>query len=237
MNPFSALVDLIYPRHCMACGGPVGEEGGYVCWDCMIRVDTVAAPFCRICGDPVDGVVDHDYVCAWCTDSPPWFDLARSAARYRGPLRRLLHAFKYEGGVCLCGDLVRYLDACLTAQYGAVRPDAVAAVPLHPRKERERTYNQSALLAGALARRRGWPLLRRCLARTRETATQTHLSASERRRNVGGAFVATNPAWIDGRRIMLVDDVMTTGATVNEVSCVLKKAGAAAVYVLSVARG
>ena len=115
--------------------------------------------------------------------------------------------------------------------------DAVTSVPLYPKRERERGYNQAALLGEALARRVGIPFRRRLLGRRRATATQTHLTAAQRVHNVRGVFSVAWPGRVRGARIVLVDDVMTTGATVNECARALQEAGAASIMVLTVARG
>ncbi|MBN1670291.1 MAG: ComF family protein [Kiritimatiellae bacterium] len=237
MGILSGLLDLVFPRACAACGAPPDEGGRHVCWDCLASVPLVTAPYCRVCGDPVSGAISHDYVCAACTDRPPSFDMARSAARYAGCMQKLLQAFKYEGATWLRTDLGTLLCACIEAHYPIERIDAVVHVPLHPAKERERCYNQAHLLARVAARRLGKPLLPRCLRRTRATPSQTKLAASARRRNVRQAFRAGQHGWVDGRNLLLIDDVMTTGATVNECAKTLKAAGAARVYVATVARG
>jgi len=231
------VLDLVWPRACGVCGGSVGAGGVHICWDCLASLHTLHPPFCSRCGDPVDGAITREYVCSFCVDKPPAFDKARSAARYRGGLRGLLHRFKYSSAVHLTVDLAMLLQSCVSVHYGREPLDAVAWVPLYPARQRARTYNQSGLLAVALARRLKLPAARGCLARTRDTETQTHLSARERAANVRGAFVVRDPEWVEGRRFLLVDDVMTTGATVNECARALKEAGAAKVFVVTVARG
>ncbi len=230
-------VDLVYPRRCCHCGGGVVETEGHLCWECRTGIDYVGDPFCALCGDPVEGVVHHRFVCSWCARARPAFDRARSAARFRGCIKSALHALKYQNGTYLSRELGQMLAGAFAARYGDVSVDAVTCVPLHRLRERARTYNQSALLAGELARLIGRPCSPRLIERLRDTATQTHLSAHERRRNVRGAFVAARPDSVLNRRFLLVDDVMTTGATVDAASRALKQAGAAAVYVLTVARG
>lgn len=232
-----SLLDLVWPRSCEACGAPAGEVARYLCWDCLASLPVINLPFCSRCGDPVDGEITRDYICSFCVDRAPAFDRARSAIRFRGPVREVLHRFKYSHATYLDKDLATLLHACVRAEYGRERFDAVTFVPLHPSKERSRTYNQASLLAGRLAGMMDIPLARGCLKRIRETGTQTHLSMKERARNVAGAFVACCPEWIEGRSFLLVDDVMTTGATVSEISRVLKSAGASRVCVITVARG
>ena len=185
----------------------------------------------------MEGAVTRDYVCSLCVDRAPAFDLARSAIRYKGGVKDVLHRFKYTHATYLDRDLATLLHACVRTHYVHERFDAVAFVPLHPVKERARTYNQARLLASQLARRLDVPLAPGCLERIRETGTQTRLNLRERALNVEGAFQTTYPTWIEGRNFLLVDDVMTTGATVGAVSRTLKQAGAARVCVVTVARG
>ena len=196
-----------------------------------------AGGWCDRCGLKVEGAVGHRFVCALCATEPPAFDRARSAGRYAGVLRGLLHDFKYHHATWLTDDLVDLLHGCLLAHFPAAEADVVAPVPLHAIKRRERGYNQSALLAAALARRLGRPFVGEALARVRATPTQTRLSAPARRRNVHRAFVARETGWVRGRTVLLVDDVMTTGATLDEAAGVLAKAGAWRVRALTVARG
>ncbi|MGQ9660721.1 MAG: ComF family protein [Kiritimatiellia bacterium] len=228
---------MIFPRFCVGCGGSIGSAPDYLCWDCRARLDLIGPPFCSICGDPAEGSVGVEYVCSLCRRQHIFFDRARSVARYEGPLRRAIQAFKYAGAIFLRRDFVDMLAACVQTQYRGVRFDAVLAVPLYRRRERERTYNQAGLLARGLARVLELPHLSRFVQRIKATATQTHLDASRRRKNVAGAFCATDAGWLEGRTLLLVDDVMTTGATVNECARSLREAGAAGIYVVTIARG
>lgn len=238
MSLWTDVLDLVYPRECAGCGASEVEGAdSHFCWECMARWEIIAAPYCAICGDPFEGKIEGDFACAWCRESRPHFDRARSAARYRAGLRQGLWQFKYGGCTHLARDLSRLLAACVQTHYGRELIDAVAAVPLHPKRERERTYNQAELLAVELAGVLGVPRMSRGLQRIRATATQTDLSAAQRKANVKGAFGVKDPAWVQGRRILLVDDVMTTGATVNQCAATLRRAGAARVLVVTVARG
>ena len=212
-------------------------RGMHLCWDCLGEAVYVRDPFCSCCGDPVDGAVHHEFTCSWCRRTHPAFALARSAVRFRGTMKPVIHALKYERACHLAGDLGGMLAGCVRAHFADLSFDGVAYVPLHPRKGRERSYNQSRLLAVSAARRLGLRVEHRCLRRVRLTSTQTRLSAEERKANVRGAFTALSPEWIEGRRLLLVDDVMTTGATVNECARVLMEAGAFSVHVVTVARG
>jgi competence protein ComFC len=168
----------------------------------------------------------------------PCFDWARSAVRYDGVAKACLRRFKYHAGLWLLEDLVDWLMALWKTCPADVRSaDFATCVPLYPRRERERGFNQSALLAGSLASRIGIPFQERLLWRLKPTSTQTRLTAAQRLHNVRGVFSVPWPRRAGGARIVLVDDVMTTGATVSECARTLKAAGAAAVMVLTVARG
>ncbi len=230
-------LDLLYPRRCAVCAADTGSGGRYLCWDCLIGLPYIQDPYCSICGDPVEGNVDHDFVCSWCLESMPAFDLARSVVRYRGCVGGLLQAFKYRNATHLAYDLSALLEGGVRAHLADGGIDAIAYVPLHPRKARARTYNQARLLAEQLACRLNLPVERNALRRVRWTATQTRLHAAARRANVMGAFQTPIPDWVRGRRWLLVDDVMTTGATVDACARVLRQNGASRVVVATVARG
>jgi ComF family protein len=234
---FQVLGDLVFPRACAGCGCELDGDGVTLCWECLSLCEFIRDPFCVWCGDPVLGEVGHAYTCGWCRRRVPGFCLARSAVRFRGGVREALHALKYGGACAVARDLGALLHACVACHYVHCVFDAVVAVPLHPARLRARSYNQSALLAAELSGRLGVPFRPAVLSRLRPTPTQTSLTARERSRNVRGAFASDHPRWVAGRRFLLVDDVVTTGATVSEASWALKEAGAVSVHVVSVARG
>lgn len=230
------VLDLVYPRYCAGCGGATGDEHDYFCWNCKAELSFISLPYCAVCGNPVSGMVDAEYTCYPCSEKRPAFDQARSVARFRGRLRQLIHDFKYNQAVWLRRDLARLLVSGVSTFFDPAGLDLVAPVPLYPARQRQRSYNQSQLLAENLARHFRIPLKGNLLLRTRPTATQTHLTAEERATNVRGAFRVHDRDRPEGRSILLVDDVMTTGATVGECARVLKAAGAAQVLVITVAR-
>ena len=232
------VLDMLFSRTCEGCGKNMTAEAGSLCWDCRAEVKPVQVPFCERCGDPVAGAVTGPFECAWCRKTDPAFEWARSAVRYDGPVQACLQRFKYNAGIWLLDDLAEWLVALWrTCPADIGTADFIVSVPLYPQRERERGYNQSALLGERLARRVGIPFRGRRLWRQRPTATQTHLTAAQRVHNVKGVFTVPWPRRVRGARIVLVDDVMTTGATVNECARALKAAGAAAVMVMTVARG
>lgn len=208
-----------------------------MCWDCWSDAARVEAPFCALCGDPVAGAIDHDFICYACSAEKPAFTAARSAARYDGVVGEALRQFKYEKALWLAPDMAEWVHNCIRAEYSDRVFDVVVPVPLHHVRRRERGYNQSALLAQELGRRMGCPVRQNALKRIRPTTTQTNLTAKERLSNVADAFQYGRTKGLAGRRVLLVDDVMTTGATVNACAKTLGKGGAGSVHVVTVARG
>ncbi|MDP6491193.1 MAG: ComF family protein [Kiritimatiellia bacterium] len=233
----SLFLDFVYPRSCVVCGTSVKERGRHLCWDCSRDVSLIQFPFCSWCGDPVQGQVDATYVCAWCRRRPPAFDRARSAAHYEGALQHCVKAFKYGKATHLVRELGGMLSSCVDVHFANEVIDAVTYVPLHSRRRRERTFNQSCLLAQHVAGRAGFEFSDAGLYRTRHTDTQALLNAAARRKNVEGAFAVRPNGWVSGRSLLLIDDIMTTGATVSAVAKALKQAGAHRVWVATVGRG
>lgn len=233
----SRIADGFYPRVCPGCGRVSDRPGRHLCWDCFSRIDLYTDSLCSICGGWAEGAVSHAFVCGSCRHAKPWFDRARAAGRFAGVLREQIHQFKYAQALWLRDDLTDLLQGCLAAHFSAESIDAVVPVPLYPARRRERTYNQAAVLAKELARRIDRRYDGRALARIRATGSQTVLNAAHRRANLLGAFRVLRPEWVRSRCVLLVDDVMTTGATLNECARMLKKAGVRTVWAVTVGRG
>lgn len=232
------LADVLFSRNCAGCGRPMDDEPGAYCWECRAELPAVAVPYCRRCGDPAAGEASGDYDCAACARKEPAFDWARSAMHYRGAVQRAVRDFKYHAALWMQEEFAEWLAAlwgtCPEDRRGAT---AVVPVPMHWRRLRTRGYNQARLVAESFARRVGLPCRARWLRRARPTPTQTRLSARGRAENVRGCFETGRWAPLEGARVVLVDDVMTTGATLDECARTLKRAGAAWVAALTVARG
>jgi len=231
-----SLLDMAFPRSCAGCRGRAGDEFLYLCWNCLAAIRLVQPPYCLLCGDPAQGDLPTTYFCRSCSKRKPYFDCARSAAVYAGLTKNMILDFKYRGAVWLSTDLGQLMLACLHTHFHAPHIDCVTYVPLHKTRERQRTYNQSCLLAGEIADRLDGKVAD-CLERVQVTESQTHLTAAEREANVRDKFAVKRSYVLKGQRVLLVDDVMTTGATVNECARVLKESGAREVLVLTVARG
>lgn len=232
------FLDLIYPRACRVCRRPLyGEVNPSFCDDCWDRFPSLDGPCCPSCGIPFrsGSALSHSptHRCGACRVKPPRYDRAAAAGAYEGVLREAIQLFKYRGQTALAESLARKMARVATR---FSRVDVLVPVPLDTFRLRERQFNQSLLLCDALARRNGLPVVPAALERIRPTAPQTGLSPVARRRNVRGAFRVRRPDRINGRNILLIDDVFTTGATVNECARVLKREGAESVTVLSAAR-
>lgn len=231
-----ALIDLLFPPLCMACRTQVSDSGA-LCPTCWQEIQFLDGPMCDCCGLPFELDPGSGSRCAACLANPPDFDKARAIMRYneksRGPILALKHADRLD----LAPTFARWLER--SGRSLLAESDVILPVPLHPLRLWMRRYNQSAELARALGRLAGKPTNVTALTRHRRTPSQGVMpSASARRRNMQGAFrvPVRHKSAIAGRNTLLVDDVLTTGATVNACARVLKRAGAAKVFVLVLAR-
>jgi ComF family protein len=228
-------LDFILPPACLHCQAPVDRQGT-LCAPCWQALHFLAAPFCAACGFPFAFDLGPDALCAACTARLPAYDRARAAVVYDDSARPLVTRLKYgdrlEGAPVYAGWMARAGAELL------VDADLVLPVPLHRLRLLARRFNQAGLLAGRIARLTGVPYRPDLLRRIKRTPPQVGLSASGRRRNVAHAF-ALSPGQgeaIKGRAVVLIDDVLTTGATVEACAKVLRRAGASRVDVLTLAR-
>ncbi len=228
-----AVADLVLPLACAACGGSV-EAGatGIVCSRCWTRLELLPAPRCERCGHPTGG-----RPCRWCAQLPPFLRAGRSVCwATTGSGRRIVHALKYGGWHAVAEGIAERMARLDWPEDVLMERAALVPVPLAASRARERGYNQSERLARALARRWRLAVWDDVVARTRETRTQTRLTPEERASNVHGAFQVTARNVLRGTHVVLVDDVVTTGATLTSSARALLAAGARSVGAITVAR-
>lgn len=219
------LVDAVYPLECVGCGG----NGQVICDRCRAGLPVLSPPFCEICAVPGDFIR-----CPPCQDAMPSFDGIRAPFLYAGAIRQAVLAFKYGGARAAAPQL-----GSMLAEYLRDHPlpgDLVAAVPMHPRRQRERGYNQAELLARAVSGRNGLEYRRDLLARSRQVAPQAGTAtAAERATNVAGSVALPDGCDLAGVGVIVVDDVATTGNTLEACAAALKAAGAPSVWGLTLA--
>ena len=230
------LFNLVFPEDCQLCGDPLRDFNRIpVCPKCLEKPQPlVAEHWCALCRTPFlnPRPLEPDGICALCRSGAMSYHHAFCYGAYDGELARLIHLFKYGGVRTLARPLGELLTRALPP---AQAFDGIVPMPLHWWKRLTRTFNQSDLLAEEVSRRTGIPWVR-ALRRVKRTQVQAGLSSAERRQNVRGAFRVTRADAIDGKRILLIDDVLTTGATAAAASAALRRAGAANVAVLALAR-
>lgn len=231
----TALQDLLLPPRCHICHKHVSGAGRlHICTDCQTELPLIGAPVCSVCGIPFHGA-GHDHPCSRCIATPPPYTAARAALRYEGSCRDLIHHFKYNYKSHLRRPL-GLLTAQLLEQFASdQQPDLLVPVPLHVNRLRSRGFNQAVLLGEILSTEWKIPLLRQGLRRTRPTTSQIELSRELRSTNLLDAFAVTDPHDIRDLRIMLVDDVFTTGSTLAECALTLRRAGCQTVSAVTVA--
>ncbi|HXG46969.1 MAG TPA: ComF family protein [Methylomirabilota bacterium] len=233
-----ASLAFLYPEVCQVCREQRAvPPAGYVCAACWQGVRFLRPPLCERCGLPYEGEIEGPFVCANCDGVELAFTRARSAVAARGVVLEIIHRYKYGRELFFEPFLADLLAREAAPVLARECWDALVPVPLHPLREREREFNQALRLARCLSRVTGIPVWPDVVRRIRPTRTQTQLSRSERAENVRHAFDCEADAAPVGQRLVLVDDVMTTGATTSACARALRAAGAAEVCVWTVARG
>jgi competence protein ComFC len=230
-----SAVSLLYPPLCTICGRSI-RAGEYLCDQCETKAVRIVAPFCEKCSEPFEGAISGVFTCANCAHRRIYFDAAVAAYRGRGIVREIIHEFKYGRRIHLRHLVARWLRAALDDERLFGRQfDGVIPVPLHPTRQRERGFNQASLLAELLGAQTSISV-KPLLERPRYTTTQTALDRSERMENLHNAFRLRKNADVRGLRVLLIDDVRTTGSTLNECARVLKRAGTLSVHAATAAR-
>ncbi len=244
------LFDFLFPPKCASCDRLVSarEKKGF-CSECLSDIQWIEPPICTICGQPFGVINDEkendpkgsakravDHLCGDCLKNRYRFDMARSATVYRGKMREAIRRFKFSNMPELSRALVNVLFANDTVREAIRKLDLVIPVPLHKDRLKQRGYNQALLLAREVSKKTGIRVEDHNLRRIRSTLPQVGLGRKERTRNVKGAFRLWKPDTIKEKNLLLLDDVFTTGNTLNECALELKKKGAAKVVAVTIAR-
>jgi ComF family protein len=236
---FDGFLNLVYPDACFLCATPVFRSREYgvcsLCWQKILALK-ILSPRCPSCGLPLPNFEeDSNHLCGSCLQQLPSYSGARSFGYYAAEVRRVIHELKFDGRRHLVELLAPLLAGVFGDSWDRSDFDYITAVPLHPKRRRERGFNQAELLAKGLCQRIAIPYIH-TLKRLQYTLPQVGLTDSQRRANIRQAFHCIDPQKIAKCRILLIDDVMTTGATVAGAAQTLVKAGAGSVSVLTVAR-
>ena len=238
MDWLNAALAFVYPETCQLCGNSrAAREQSYICETCRNDFRFIEAPFCQRCGLPFEGAITTDFQCSNCREHDLRFDYARAVVIARDKMLELIGKYKYNRAYWFEPFLAGLLVHAAKPQLSRDQWDCIVPVPLYPTKLREREFNQAQRLAAHLGSATLIPVNNRLLRRILPTQTQTALSRAERIANVRKAFAMRRGARLNGERIIVVDDVLTTGATTSACTRVLRNAGAASVCVWTVARG
>lgn len=237
-----ALLSFFYPEVCQRCEKePALPREGYIGTECRKQIRFTKSPYCERCGQPFEGEIATIFECSNCRSAKVHFSYARSVAAARDVVNDLvfevIRRYKYRRALWFEPFLAELLVTAAVPQLQQEKWDIVVPVPLHPRRRRQREFNQSENLAGYLAKALDLPLKAGVVRRIKDTESQTHLSREERAANVHGAFEVQDSKPLQKARVILIDDVLTTGATTNACAGVIRKAGAAEVCVWTVTRG
>jgi competence protein ComFC len=237
-NWFKAGLSFLYPEICQVCHSErATETEGFVCETCHSKLRFIEPPYCDRCGLPHEGAITSAYECGQCQQSQPHFSKARSAVAARDAVLDVIHQYKYYRALWFEPFLAALLMRRAVPYLSSDPWDLIVPIPLHSTKEREREFNQAERLAARLSASCGVPMDKSLVRRVVATRTQTLLSREERLANMRKAFAIVKGRGLNGQRVVLVDDVFTTGATASSCAKTLKDAGASEVCVWTVARG
>ncbi len=232
---FRGLVDILYPKTCLSCKTRLITEA-FICPDCTYKIRKNIPPFCARCGRHLEKQNLNKNICPACLKTPLHFDRAFSPCIYEGVIQNLIHQFKYNNKQFLGPVLARLMNEFIR-EYGISLDfiDQIIPIPLNSTRMREREFNQAEILSRYIAEELKKDVFKDLLIRSRNTFSQTGLKNNQRLENVKGSFKVTNNELVKDRNVLLVDDVLTTGATASEAAFTLKNAGTNIVFVLTLA--
>ncbi|MGB5218102.1 MAG: ComF family protein [Smithella sp.] len=228
---------VIFPPQCLGCSEIIDQGDGRIfCPSCEAKIHFITGSICHICGTTFPDSPADNHLCGECLENKPHFSCARAIFSYEDVILNSIHQFKYKNDISIGEMLASFMADFSFPDIDFTDYSLMVPVPLHIKRLRERGFNQSLILARAIGRKQQIPVNFSLLKRHKYTLTQTGYHKQERKQNIRGAFEVTDSKKITGRNILLIDDVYTTGATVNECAQILIKAGAQKVSVLTLAR-
>jgi len=231
----STLFQFFLPPQCPCCERLLEEDQQGFCSNCLSEIRWIEPPFCSICGIPFISKEVESHPCGACVTHRKYFTMARAWGAFEGSLQEAIHRWKYEGKTRLTHFFAEWMVKGLNRYWEPDSLDLLIPVPLYTQRLRERGFNQALLLVKELSRRTGIPYRKTILQKKKPTIPQVNLSGAEREKGLRGAFHIIRNEELLGKSVLLVDDVYTTGATVNECSKVLLRGGAERVDVLTLA--
>lgn len=236
IQPFvDAMLEFVYPRACVCCNDELTLDETSICQSCEETLTHIQPPICLTCGSPV--LEEHVEQCINCFKGKMYFDQVRSALDYNDDhVRQMIHTFKFDFIESIVDDLSAFLQEAFQSYYSHESVDFVMSVPLHKSRLRHREFNQSHLLAKQFAEDIHIPLRDDIVIRHKNTKAQSQLKPEERHKNIQGAFIVIKPEDVINKTILIIDDIVTTGSTANEMSKVLRENGASRIMILSLAR-
>ena len=229
---YETAITFLYPAECRVCKEFLGATSiPYICNNCWQDIQFLEPPWCDICGIPgINGLCDE------CATMPPRYGKLRSVAFYQTTLQQAIHFFKFEKKEVLARHLIQQINAHIPLDCNITEYDFILPIPIHKKRQRERGFNQATLLANGIAKAGGVPILTNTLVRHRHTVAQSSLDREARQQNLIGAFEIRKPDTLRGKRLLIFDDVFTTGATIREAVSELWTADPAEIDVLTLAR-
>jgi ComF family protein len=231
-----ALSDLFFPPICSFCSSPDVDSEVRICPNCVESIREIGEPLCQQCGQPLpEDSHDEALFCGQCLIAPPTYDRARYGVKYKGAVQEAIKSLKYGGALHVAGALSHLLTDAFNRHYEPAEFDVILPVPIHRKKLRERGFNQVVVLAEKLSARVGIPLDRSSFVKSVDTPPQASLSRKERLINLRGSFRVARKDAIENKRILLVDDVATTGSTIREAARTIRNAGGARIDALVLA--
>lgn len=231
------LIDLLYPRICQACSAKIKGYEKNICDECSKKIKMRRPPFCVTCGRQLHGLPEDLLTCRDCEEEHPFFDRAYSVCLYDDTVKRLVHSFKYRKMTSLKKDLTSLMLDFMKKYNVAKHAELVLSVPMHPKKLFSREINHSDILAKNIAEALNLRYVPHIIRKIKHTPQQTTLERQKRIKNIFGSFSVRNAEPIKNKNLLIVDDLFTTGSTVNECARILKNAGAKSIEVITLARG